>query len=142
MNTLITNIGQLVTPQGNGPVEGERMKALRVYERVELRIDEERITAVGPEVDRTNVDLTLDAHGGVLLPGLVDPHTHAVFAATREEEFLARLQGVPYTEGGSLRARTPWQKRERTTWWRGPSPIFNVCSPAERRPLRSKAGTV
>lgn len=102
MNTLITNIGQLVTPRGRAPVEGERMNDLTVHERVEMRIDGERISQVGTAVDRENVDLTLDVHGGVVLPGLVDPHTHAAFVGTREEEFLSRLQGLPYTDGGIL----------------------------------------
>jgi imidazolonepropionase len=102
MNTLITNIGQLVTPRGRAPVEGERMNDLTVHERVEMRIDGERISQVGTAVDQENVDLTLDAHGGVVLPGLVDPHTHVAFVGTREEEFLARLQGLPYTDGGIL----------------------------------------
>jgi len=102
MNTLITNIGQLVTPRGRAPVEGERMNDLTVHERVEMRIDGERVSQVGTTVDQENVDLTLDAHGGVVLPGLVDPHTHVAFVGTREEEFLARLQGLPYTDGGIL----------------------------------------
>ncbi len=102
MNTLITNIGQLVTPRGRAPVEGERMNDLTVHENVEMRIDGERISQVGTAVDQENVALTLDVHGGVVLPGLVDPHTHVAFVGTREEEFLARLQGLPYTDGGIL----------------------------------------
>ncbi len=78
------------------------MNDLTVYERVEMRIDGERVSQVGTAVDQENVDLTLDAHGGVVLPGLVDPHTHVAFVGTREEEFLARLQGLPYTDGGIL----------------------------------------
>ncbi len=100
MNTLITNIGQLVTPRGRGPAEGKQMARLAVLEDAEVRIVDERIAEIGPRVDHTGIDRTLDAAGEVVLPGLVDPHTHAVFAATREEEFLARLQGVPYGEGG------------------------------------------
>lgn len=42
----------------------------------------------------------MDAQGAVVLPGLVDPHTHAVFAGTREEEFLRRCRGERYTSGG------------------------------------------
>lgn len=78
------------------------MNDLTVHERVEMRIDGERISQVGTAVDQGDVDLTLDVHGGVVLPGLVDPHTHVAFVGTREEEFLARLQGLPYTDGGIL----------------------------------------
>lgn len=40
--------------------------------------------------------LRLDAHGQAILPGLVDCHTHAVFAGDRLEEYLARLAGANY----------------------------------------------
>lgn len=100
MNTLITNIGQLVTPGGRGPVEGKEMGRLTVLDGAEMRLVDERIAEIGAAVDHTGIDVTIDAMGGVALPGFVDPHTHAVFAATREEEFLSRIQGTPYSEGG------------------------------------------
>lgn len=40
----------------------------------------------------------LDAKGAVVTPGLVDPHTHLVFAGSRHEEYEARLAGRPYLE--------------------------------------------
>ncbi|MHB1543063.1 MAG: imidazolonepropionase [Gammaproteobacteria bacterium] len=40
--------------------------------------------------------LRLDAHDRVILPGLVDCHTHAVFAGDRLDEYLARLAGADY----------------------------------------------
>ncbi|MCI0346500.1 MAG: imidazolonepropionase, partial [Chloroflexi bacterium] len=42
----------------------------------------------------------VDAGGGAVLPGLVDCHTHLVFAGDRSEEFAARLRGSRYTGGG------------------------------------------
>ncbi len=41
---------------------------------------------------------TVDAGGGVVLPGLIDCHTHAVFAGSRAHEFAARLEGATYEE--------------------------------------------
>jgi 3-hydroxyisobutyrate dehydrogenase-like beta-hydroxyacid dehydrogenase len=41
---------------------------------------------------------TLDAAGGYLLPAFVDSHTHLVFAAAREQEFVQRIQGMSYQE--------------------------------------------
>jgi len=38
----------------------------------------------------------LDAQGACVVPGLVDPHTHPVFAGSRADEFAERLSGVPY----------------------------------------------
>ena len=40
----------------------------------------------------------LDADGGVVTPGLVDPHTHLLFAGTRERELVLRQQGAGYME--------------------------------------------
>lgn len=44
----------------------------------------------------------LDCQGRCVTPGLVDPHTHAVFAGNRVAEFLARARGEKYTGGGIL----------------------------------------
>lgn len=67
-----------------------------------------RIVAVGPEPevraaleglglegDRLTV---LDARGGAVTPGLIDPHTHLLFAGTREAELRLRQQGAGYLE--------------------------------------------
>ncbi|MEO8068630.1 MAG: imidazolonepropionase [Flavobacteriales bacterium] len=40
----------------------------------------------------------IDASGRYVLPGWCDPHTHTVFAATREEEWVDRLRGLSYQE--------------------------------------------
>ncbi len=40
----------------------------------------------------------IDATGGVVMPGLVDPHTHAVFAGSRHMEFGLRMRGAGYVE--------------------------------------------
>jgi len=51
---------------------------------------------------------TLDARGGLVLPGLVDAHTHLVYAGSRANEFAARLAGKSYQEiaagGGGIQA--------------------------------------
>jgi imidazolonepropionase len=79
---------------------------------------EGRIVGVGPrdEVERaieaSGFSLSrfarLDADGGIVTPGLVDPHTHLLFAGTREGELLLRQQGAGYLEilaaGGGILA--------------------------------------
>jgi imidazolonepropionase len=40
----------------------------------------------------------IDAGGKVVMPGFVDPHTHAVFAGSREGEWIEKLRGVSYLE--------------------------------------------
>src|SRR5438132_3234695 len=57
----------------------------------------------------------LDASGKVILPGLVDSHTHLVFAGSREDEFEQRLQGTTYQEiaaaGGGINATVQQVRR-------------------------------
>ncbi len=61
-----------------------------------------RIVAVGrtaevlQEVSLTPETAILDAQGRAVIPGFVDPHTHAVFAGDRVAEFEQRLQGADY----------------------------------------------
>lgn len=69
---------------------------------------EGRVVAVGPRdgveagLEANGYSLArfarLDADGGVVTPGLVDPHTHLLFAGTRERELVLRQQGAGYLE--------------------------------------------
>lgn len=112
---LVTNAGQLVTVRGpDGPRRGAAMRELSIIEGGAVAAADGRITAVGPEaevlasVERGPDTAVLDAGGGVVTPGLVDPHTHAVHAATRENEFAMRVEGKSYEEiaesGGGIRS--------------------------------------
>lgn len=69
------------------------------------------IQAVGPEAElaaRFPAAVRVDCAGGVLTPGFVDSHTHAVFGAWRSNEYALRARGVPYMEiarrGGGIHA--------------------------------------
>ncbi len=98
---LIVNIGQLVTPLGEAARGGEAMRRLEVLEDAYIKITRGRIVSVGPmaELRGRLREEVYDARRGLVLPGFVDPHTHAVFAGTREDEFLARCLGEPYGKG-------------------------------------------
>jgi len=86
MNTLITNIGQLVTPKGRGALFGRGMSAIDVAEGVEILIRDGRIVSIAEQHARNGIDAIIDADGGVVLPGLVDPHTHALLPHGFPEE--------------------------------------------------------
>ncbi len=47
---------------------------------------------------RSNVDEIIDIKGKIILPGLIDCHTHTVFAGSRASEFAEKLRGVSYEE--------------------------------------------
>ncbi|MDR1874909.1 MAG: imidazolonepropionase [Synergistaceae bacterium] len=69
-----------------------------------LLVENGRIAALGErrEVEEKRggraVEMEIDLDGAPVIPGFVDPHTHACFAALREEEFSMRLAGKPYLE--------------------------------------------
>jgi enamidase len=66
--TLIANIGEFFTGDLNEPV-GDVTSVL---------IDGDRITALNPAADTVR-DLTIDAHGSAVMPGIIDGHVHPVF---------------------------------------------------------------
>jgi imidazolonepropionase len=64
-----------------------------------------RVAWLGTDVDRSpdrSAERT-DLGGALVTPGLVDAHTHPVFAGDRADEAAARLEGTPYSGGGILR---------------------------------------
>jgi imidazolonepropionase len=66
-----------------------------------ILIQDEQIVAVGTTEEMRSAypnEPTLDAGGHVILPGFVDPHTHAIWAGDRAAEFEMRLQGKTYLE--------------------------------------------
>ncbi len=121
MNTaiFIRNAAHLVTLQGssNAPLAKEAMSELGIIENGSVWIEEGVIQAVGTDkvliekyAGRLGEAEVLDASGKLVTPGLVDPHTHLVFAGSRENEFTMRLQGATYMEimnaGGGIHATT------------------------------------
>lgn len=104
VDLLIKN-GQLVTAAGHdGPVAGAAMRQLEVIKDGAVAVAGERIVAVGSvaevlaAVQITTETIVIDATGKTITPGLVDAHTHLVFAGSREDEFVLRIQGATYME--------------------------------------------
>ena len=69
-----------------------------------IEVRDGRITWVGPAADAPSTDERVDLGSALVTPGLVDSHTHPIFAGDRSDEAAARLEGQPYTEGGILRS--------------------------------------
>jgi imidazolonepropionase len=110
---VIRNAAQVVcvTQSGERVLRGRAMRTPVVLTQASVVCQDERIHWIGPtaQLPPLPADTTLlDATGKVVLPGLVDSHTHLVFAGTREDEFEQRLQGATYQEitarGGGINA--------------------------------------
>jgi imidazolonepropionase len=103
MSTLITNIKQLVnTTKESKLLRGKELSVLPCIENAYLIIADGRIAEYGsmsdfdPEI--SNFEQTFDASGQFVLPCWCDSHTHLVFAASREEEFVDKIKGMSYGE--------------------------------------------
>jgi len=100
---LIVNADELVTLFGGGekPRTGKQMRELGIIRNGALAIKGGRIAAVGKTFEVTKVfkaENVISANGKTVLPGFVDPHTHLVFAGSREDEFQMRVEGASYME--------------------------------------------
>ena len=97
------NAEELLTLADGGlkPRTGRQMRELGIVRDGALAIREGRIVAVGKtrDVMKTfRAENIISAKGKVVLPGFVDPHTHLVFAGSREDEFQMRVEGASYME--------------------------------------------
>ncbi|MBA4226079.1 MAG: imidazolonepropionase [Hyphomonas sp.] len=87
-----------------------RLPGLGIVEKGALAAEGERITYAGSadEAPPTDGHEVIDCEGRWLLPGLIDCHTHLVWAGSRAHEFERRLAGASYEEiaraGGGIRA--------------------------------------
>jgi imidazolonepropionase len=68
-----------------------------------LLVRDGRIAWVGAPAHAAADDEVVELGSALVTPGLVDSHTHPIFAGDRSDEAAARLEGAPYTEGGILR---------------------------------------
>lgn len=130
---LLRNCSQLVTcaNQDSTPKSADNLRRLEFIGQGALVCEGELIKWVGPESEvlgqfpNEQFDEVIDAGGMLVTPGLVDPHTHPVFAATREDEFYMRNAGKTYMEiaeaGGGIRnsARRLRQASEETLYSNG-----------------------
>jgi imidazolonepropionase len=110
---VIRDACQLVTPIANGatPQSGKGMRELAVLENGALIAENGVITWLGPTPGLPAFPpgaSVVDASGKTILPGLIDSHTHLLFAGTRENEFEQRLGGMTYQEiaarGGGIQS--------------------------------------
>ncbi|HEV7781218.1 MAG TPA: imidazolonepropionase [Chitinophagaceae bacterium] len=100
-STIITNIKQLVnTRQQDQLLRGKELAELPCVENAYVIIEEGMIAAYGSMAELKNAgrdhSAIIDAAGRFVLPCWCDSHTHLVFAASREEEFVDKIKGLSY----------------------------------------------
>lgn len=104
MTTLISNIQQLVgTREAPEVLRGKALAELPCIENAFLLIEDGIIADYGPMYD---LELKIpqlpkhiiDAQDQYVLPAWCDSHTHLVFAASRENEFIDKLKGLSYAD--------------------------------------------
>lgn len=102
MSILLTNIKQLLQVRNDAPefLAGKEMQNLPILENAWVWLEDEEIKDFGTmeNLPKINATQTIDCTGRVVLPSWVDSHTHLVFAGTREQEFVDRINGLSYQE--------------------------------------------
>ena len=102
MKTLITNIKQLVNVRKeNELLRGTALTNLPILENAFLIIEDDKILDFGKltnEIQELQFDEQIDANAATILPTYCDSHTHIVFAASRENEFVDKIKGFTYAE--------------------------------------------
>jgi imidazolonepropionase len=110
---LVRNVGQLVCVSRSGErvKRGGAMRELAIIEGGAVLVRDSQIAWVGPTTQIPPIardTQIIDAAGKTALPGLIDSHTHLVFAGSRENEFELRLEGASYqaiaAQGGGINA--------------------------------------
>ena len=102
MKLLVKNIGRIVGIESTGRLRvcGAEMDRLECFADAWLLVDNDRFAAYGrmDELGEIAADRVVDAEGGMLFPSFCDSHTHLVYAGSREQEFLDKINGLSYEE--------------------------------------------
>ncbi len=102
---LIKNAAELLTckpNRKNKPKIKDELKDLGIIKDGAVAVKDGMIVFVGNNKEliaaKISAKKTIDASNKLVMPGFVDCHTHAIFAGSRENEFLKKLAGKSYLE--------------------------------------------
>src|SRR3989339_1230495 len=102
MKTLIKNAEQIVTvdTKGKNVKRGKLLSEIAPLSDHSILVEDGIIKDCIPNSNssKTEVEKIIDAQSCIILPGLVECHTHAAYAGSRANEFLMRLKGATYEE--------------------------------------------
>jgi len=119
VDLIVHDCSELHTLEGSKPPRiGEEMEDTGLIKNGAIVVDDGVIIDHGPSEEICEIyssDKTVDASGKTVIPGFVDPHTHLVFAGSREDELVMKIEGKTYMEileaGGGI-SRTVRHTRE------------------------------
>ena len=105
MKTVIKNISELIQTEKTARkwVAGKEMSQISTIKNAFVEIEDGIISSYGSMndwkgiEDWNNIEI-IDAEGGMVFPTYCDSHTHLVFASSRENEFVDRINGLSYEE--------------------------------------------
>ena len=105
MKTVIKNISELIQTEESPRkwVEGKEMSKISTIKDAFVEYENGTITSFGSMEDWEGIEdwnntEIIDAEGGMVFPTFCDSHTHLVFASSREEEFVDKINGLSYEE--------------------------------------------
>ncbi len=98
---VIFNIGTLLTPNQVPPVKGKDMNKASSFTNAFIVVKDGLIIDIGEgNYDKYLNDFTFmhNANNNLVIPGLIDSHTHLVHGGSREHEFSKKIAGIPYLD--------------------------------------------
>ena len=102
MKIILSNPAQIITvnTKGKNYKRGKELKDISVIENHSIVIEDGYIKDItpNPSIKISSDDKIIDIKDKVVLPGLVECHTHSAFAGSRADEFRRRLSGESYEE--------------------------------------------
>ena len=105
MKTVIKNISELIQTETTPKkwVAGKDMSHISTMKDAFVEVEGGLITSFGSMEEWNGIDdwnnaEIIDAEGGMVFPTYCDSHTHLIFAASREGEFVDRINGLSYAE--------------------------------------------
>jgi len=98
VDIFIKNASELITMDGpNRPRIRKEMCDISIIENGSVAIKDGKIIETGNDLEY-GAEKTIDASGKTVMPGFIDPHTHLVFAGSREFELDMKLKDLSYME--------------------------------------------
>lgn len=102
MQTLLKNPSQIITVNTNGInyKRGTDSGEIDVLTKHSIIVENGKIKKIIPNknINKIKVDKEIDLSNKIILPGIVECHTHSIFAGSRAIEFKQRLNGATYEQ--------------------------------------------